>query len=340
MQYPPSPPTRQKLARRPQQDAIVQEPFERLDEHAEDFAAKADAEGTVDTYTLRLKRFVQWCKARGAKPLPCTPQTLARYLTDRARNGGRHGQGVKPATISVELAAIAWSHTQAGIAVEALPHRHPLVWKIWRGIRRDKGQPPRRVAPLVLEDLLPIVRALPDTLIARRDRSLLLLGFTAALRRSEIVALEVRDVTFTRSSMRVLIRRAKRDQEGHGAVIAVHYGQHRETCPAVALREWLRAADITDGLIFRGLARGKLGKALGDRAVARIVQRHVAAAGLDPAMFAGHSLRAGMASEAARQGKDDRRIMAQGRWSRAMVDRYVRGARIDDEHNATAGLGY
>jgi site-specific recombinase XerD len=317
------------------------EPLEQLDEHAQHFATKADAAGTIDTYARRLDRFAQWCKARGAKPLPCTPQTLARYLTDRARNGGRHGQGVKPATLAVELAAIAWSHTQAGIAVEALPHRHPHVWKIWRGIRRDKGQPPRRVAPLVLEDLLPVVRSLPDTLIGCRDRALLLLGFTAALRRSELVALEVRDVTFARSSLKVLVRRSKRDQEGRGAVIAVHYGRNPETCPAAALREWLRTADIGDGRLFRSLARGKLGQALGDRAVARIVQRRVAAAGFDASHYAGHSLRAGLATTAARAGKEDRRIMEQGRWSgRAMLDRYVRDARIDDEHNATAGLGY
>ena len=72
--------------------------------------------------------------------------------------------------------------------------------------------------------------------------------------------------------------------------------------------------------------------------VALVVQSAAAAIGLDAATFAGHSLRAGFATSAARAGKPDRNLMKQtGHRSRAMLDRYVRGARLSDD-NAAAGL--
>lgn len=69
-----------------------------------------------------------------------------------------------------------------------------------------------------------------------------------------------------------------------------------------------------------------------------IVQRAAAAAGLDASQYSGHSLRAGLATSAAQSGKADREIMKQGRWrGRAMVDRYVRDARLLEAENAAAG---
>ena len=69
-----------------------------------------------------------------------------------------------------------------------------------------------------------------------------------------------------------------------------------------------------------------------------MVQSAAAAIGLDVATFAGHSLRAGFATSAARAGKADRDIMRQmGSRSRAVFDRYVRAARLWDD-NAAAGL--
>jgi hypothetical protein len=74
--------------------------------------------------------------------------------------------------------------------------------------------------------------------------------------------------------------------------------------------------------------------------VARIVKRSAATAGLDPTLYAGHSLRAGLATTAAYAKKSDHAIMVQGRWkSRETVARYVRNANILDDHNAAAGIG-
>ncbi|MBF6090275.1 site-specific integrase [Nocardia cyriacigeorgica] len=75
------------------------------------------------------------------------------------------------------------------------------------------------------------------------------------------------------------------------------------------------------------------------RAVAELVKRYAARAGLDPALFSGHSLRAGFATQAALGGAADREIMRQGRWSNPRtVHRYIRTAN-PLEDNAVTKLG-
>jgi hypothetical protein len=54
----------------------------------------------------------------------------------------------------------------------------------------------------------------PNSLVGIRDRALLLVGFAAALRRSELVALRVEDVQFVAQGMLLTIDGSKTDQEG------------------------------------------------------------------------------------------------------------------------------
>lgn len=79
---------------------------------------------------------------------------------------------------------------------------------------------------------------------------------------------------------------------------------------------------------------------LSDHSVARIVKRAAAAIGLDPAPFAGHSLRAGLATAAARAGVAKRDIMRQtGHRSVEMVRRSIReGAVFRDNAAGQVGL--
>ena len=143
----------------------------------------------------------------------------------------------------------------------------------------------------------PMIRAmvatLPDTLLGRRDRCLLLLGFASAMRRSELVALDVRDVVDTNDGLVVTVTRSKTDQEGEGRQIGVPYGANPTTCPVRAFRSWIEICEITGGPLFRPINRhGQLGEErLSDQAVALVVKRTAQAAGLDPKLVAGHSLR-------------------------------------------------
>lgn len=164
---------------------------------------------------------------------------------------------------------------------------------VLRGLRRAKGVAQDHAEALTVPLLRRLLATCGDRLIDVRDRALLLVGFGAALRRSELVGLAVDDVVVVPEGLRVMIRRSKGDQEGEGAVIAVGR-TGSETCPAAAYTAWLAAAGIAEGAVFRGVSRhGRRETRLSTDAVSEIVQRRAAAAGLDPAPFSGHSMRAG-----------------------------------------------
>lgn len=212
---------------------------------------------------------------------------------------------------------------------------------VWAGIRRTKGVAQQGKAPAVTADVRAMVAALPDTLLGLRDRAILLLGFAGAFRRSELVDLDREDLEIGSEGITATLRRSKTDQEGEGRKIGIPYGVRPETCPVRAILAWLDAAGIEDGPMFRSVNRhGQLQPGrLSDKAVALVVKRQAQACGLDPARYAGHSLRAGLATSAAAAGVQERTFMAQtGHRSEKMVRRYIREGSLFRE-NAAAAVG-
>lgn len=300
-------------------------------ETAERYAAEARSEATRRAYRKQWRAFSQWMASKGVAPLPCPPELVAIYLAERAEKGAR------VSTLAQFLAALTEAHRMSG---HDSPRDAPVVREVWKGIKRRTGTSPRQVAPLLPDDLRALVRSCSKSRAGLRDRALLCVGFAGAFRRSEIVALTLQDVEFVDEGVIISLRRSKTDQEGAGEKVGVPFGSHRDTCPVRSLRAWIDAAKITEGPLFRSVSKhGHIGGQLDGRDVARLVKRRATAAGLDATRFSGHSLRAGLATAAARAGRTDRAIMRQGRWrSRATVDRYVREATLFDE-NAAAGIG-
>ena len=215
------------------------------------------------------------------------------------------------------------------------PAQREHVRTVLKGIRRTLGTVQEQAAPVTVEVLRLLISVLPATLAGQRDRALLLLGFAGALRRSELVALKVEDVQFVNAGATITLRRSKTDQEGAGTVKGIAYGENKYTCPVRMLKAWLKEAGITKGPLFRPLDRwGNLQAGhLSDRAVALIVQRTVAAAGLDPKQYSGHSLRAGLITSAALAGASETEIMRQsGHKSSQMVQKYIRVADVFKEN--------
>jgi len=298
---------------------------------ARTYAERSISDSTRRSYARDLAAFRTWCQARAVRALPAEPQTLAAYLADLAQTD-------RPATIGRKLAAIAVAHRDAGLKS---PTEHGMVKRTLAGIWRENGTAPHQKAALLVDDLRRMVAPLGASLLDRRDRALILLGFAAALRRSELVALRVNDVRVEEEGLVLTLQRSKTNQEGRLETIAVAYGSDARTCPVRALRAWLAAAGLVDGPLFVGLTPqgGLRSAALGDRMVAHVVKRRCKAVGIEPDEVAGHSLRRGFATAAARANKPDRMIKRHGRWkSTAMLDRYIEdGTRWDD--NATIGLG-
>jgi site-specific recombinase XerD len=304
---------------------------EELVERARGYAANARAGSTREKYVRDFAAFEVWCASMGFEALPARPGTIALYLTELV------GRGRKPSTLDRKLAAIAHAHRAKGLAWT----RDPGVSAVRSGIRRDVGVAPEQKSPVVVEELAMLLGVLGGGKLAElRDRSLLTMGFFGAFRRSELVALNVVDIERSREGLTVKVRRSKGDQEGEGAEKGIPYASNPAMCPVRALEAWLAAAAIAEGPLFRCVDRhGRVHvDALSDRSVARIVQRTATLAGLDAEKLAGHSLRAGFATSAARKGKSLDAIMRQTLHKSPKVARgYIRHAQVFDD-NAAAGI--
>jgi integrase len=285
---------------------------------------------TREAYRAQWGAFERWCRRHALDPLPASPETVALYLSARAQ------EGRKVATLALALAAISQAHQLAG---HDSPRSSRAVREAFKGIRRTHGSAPSQKAPVLAGQLRTMVGALPATLGGARDRALLLVGFAGAFRRSELVALEFTDLEFSNDGLTITLRRSKTDQEQIGRKVGLPYGSAAGTCPVRSLQHWLALAGIAEGIVFRSVDRhGNLGGVLGGRDVARIVKRTAVAAGFDAADLAGHSLRAGLATSAAKAGKAAHAIMkTTGHRSIAMVQRYIRDAELFTD-NAAAGL--
>ena len=126
--------------------------------------------------------------------------------------------------------------------------------------------------------------ATPDTPAGLRDRALILLGFAAALRRTELVGLNVEDLEETEGGLCIRIARSKTDQEGQGTVIAIVPGS--VACPIKSIKSWLAAAKITDGPIFRPIVKGGRVTAdrLSEKSVVDIIKCYANASGSTPSL--------------------------------------------------------
>jgi site-specific recombinase XerD len=311
-----------------------------LVEAAQEFARAAKSPATRRAYASDLRDFDAWCAGRKVSPLPAEPATVGLYVTHLARTRSA------ASTIQRRLAAISQVHQLAGHLPP--PTADWEVRQVVQGIRRSLGTAPAQKEAVLTATLRRLVASCDrKTCVGARDRALLLLGFGAALRRSELVALDVEDVTMTDEGLRIRIRRSKTDPEAHGDEVGVVRGQHPDIDPLRALQEWRAKAEITGDLpapLFRPITRHDTVRSgrLSSQTVALIVKRAAARAGLTEAecrRLAGHSLRAGCATQAAAEGAPERAIMRQGRWrSTATVRRYIRTGGLWQE-NASAWLG-
>jgi len=289
-------------------------------------AAAIDAElaaSTRTSYASAWRRWEAWCRERDIASLPAAPEAIAAYLAERAESGLCFG------TLDGACSAIAHRHHEEGLAD---PTADVTVRRVRRGLRRIMGTAPRRQAhPLTVDELGRIVSTIdPAAPIGARDRAVILLGYASALRPSELSALDLADIGVKPTGILVAVRRSKTDQDGHGQLVGVARGQHRQTDPVRALDAWLEIRPAGPGALFtRVYASGTATtERIGPRAVSRLVQERANAAGFDGVPVTGHSLRAGHATTAAVNGAPIDRIAAQTRHRDlgTLLKQYIRPA--------------
>lgn len=282
-----------------------------------EFAKKSKSANTWKSYQSDLRHFEKWCQHNHHRHFPAAPETIATYIIQLRESH-------KLSTITRRIAAISQAHFAAGLENPTLD---PKVKMTMKGLRHEYGpkQQKRKVKPAVASVIHKLVDPLGTSLVDIRDRALLLIGYAGAFRRSELAQLQVSDITVTEEGLRIVLRKSKTDQEGQGASKGLLYGSEEHTCPVRAWQAWLKASAIANGMAFRSVSRIRkkarrkdapepkevIGKSITDRTIANIIKRRIEASGLNPEEFSGHSLRAGLITEAARRGKSERAIMKQ-----------------------------
>ena len=97
--------------------------------------------------------------------------------------------------------------------------------------RRGAMDPPAHQVPGTVAVLY-----LGKPLLDRPEFALLLMRFAGAFRRSELIALELADITDTDDGLPIAVHHSNADQEGEGGAVGLPYGSNPATCPVQAWR--------------------------------------------------------------------------------------------------------
>jgi integrase len=286
-----------------------------LDVTVEGYIQASLSPNTQRAYLSDLAQFELW-----GGVVPATPEMVASYIASQTRT-------LSVATLQRRLTSISKAHTARRLPN---PTSAELVRATMRGIRRTNSQAAKEARPLLRDDLFAVLDRMGDTIRDTRDRALLLIGFAGGFRRSELVGLDAGDVEVVRQGIIVVLRRSKTDQYGIGRKIGVPHGRTRH-CPVQALEQWFARSGVKAGPVFRAVNRHGMiaAERLSGEAVSIAVKERVAAVGIDPAGYSGHSLRAGFATSAAMAGAPTWKIRAQtGHASDAMLARYIRSGEL------------
>ncbi len=288
---------------------------------ARSYAADALAPRSKRAYEGDWNAFAAWCTTNRVEALPAAPETVAAYLAQLAERGRRL------TTIRRALAGIAWKHRNSGNDWRC----PPLVWNVLRGIERTIGNVGTQKSAILAHDLARMLAVQPDTLRGVRNRAILALGWAGALRRSEIVGLDLNDLQFDGRGLSLVVRKSKTDAAGLGLGKTIPYARDRRCCAVLATLQWLERASLNDGAVFcRVVGDVVTDQRLLGQEVTRIVKVAARAAGLDPAAVSGVSLRAGFVTAAVGAGCPMHTIMRHtGHRSEQSARRYIRPSVLD-----------
>ena len=291
----------------------------------QDILAEAASANTTRSYASALRYWAGWHLARFGAPLPlpvpeaAVVQFIVDHLARKAKSGltwelpaavdavlvaagikGKLGC-LKLGTVVNRVAVLSSLHTLKKLAN---PCEQPSVRHLLSRGRRaaaKRGERPTKKTAITRPELEAMVATCDDTLEGLRDRALLYFAFASGgRRRSEVAAADLSDLRRIEGSQFVYrLEHSKTQQAGPTAtstpdkpVLGV---------AAEALSAWLSASGLTCGPIFRRLWNTRIGQALSPAAVAGVVKRRAALAGIE-GDFGGHSLRSGFITEGGRQG--------------------------------------
>jgi len=272
----------------------------------EDAVAHSKAGNTLRAYRSDLRQFAAWCEAHQLPTLPTTAETVAAYAVDQRATH-------RLSTVRRQLSSIAKAHLVAGLPN---PCASELLRATVAGLARQYPQAPKRAASMTPDYLRQTLAGIRGAELADlRDRALLLVGWSAALRRSEIAGLRWNGIEAQPLGVVLTLHGTKTDKLGQGQRSPLAAERVAAICPVRALRAWQAALVGIDPALVEGDApvfrqvnrHGGLGGGLSGHAVGAIVTARSLAVGLEG--MTGHSLRRGLTQAAHLAGVGDSAIM-------------------------------
>jgi site-specific recombinase XerC len=172
------------------------------------------------------------------------PETIAAWIVDLADGTDDRGPLCR-STINLYLSAVMQAHHTTN---HPFDRKHPLIARTWKGISRKKAKRggPRKAKPIMGSDLRDLITGLDPagSIIDARDAALLVLGWAAALRRSELVGSGSGYVQILERGLVVTLPTSKgsRDEAVENVI----------SCPDMptacdALARWARVAELKPG---------------------------------------------------------------------------------------------
>lgn len=311
-----------------------------VDQAAEQYLHDQQPDNTTRAYTADWNLWCAYCQALGIPSRDATPGALVGFAVWMER--GHHtttGKPAAPSTIRRRLyGAVAALRARGTALSPAIATKANDAVKAYErrlasdGTRTGRG----KATAVTVKQLRAICDELPHTLAGLRDRAILLLGFCLAARRDELAHLAVTDIHDDPNGLVIDVRYSKTSQR----TVAVPYGSRPSTCPVRAWHAWQHAAELDDGRAFRSIDRhGHVGASITGHGVGAAITRAGDHAGL-LTRITGHSLRAGLATEARRTGHDPHSIGQQGGWAgnSAVLHGYMRTVDQWDD-NALNNIG-
>jgi len=273
---------------------------------AEALAQHAKSGNTRRAYRAAIRIWCDFCETHGLCPLPAAPADIAAFLSAQ-RCPPPPGKALSANTLRLRIAALTYLHYVAGCPS---PTATAEVGETFAGISklaRQNGDGPKPKLAAKIGILREILAPIGTDLPGLRDKALLLIGFAGAFRRAELAAMDWAHIETCEQGLRITLPLSKGDREGKGVEVGIPYGVS-DLCPVRALHRWLGAAGITEGPVFRRIwavpsrvlppGSGTLRHAVGSEpldpgSIGRMIKTRGVAAGFDPAILGGHSLKRG-----------------------------------------------
>lgn len=251
--------------------------------------------------------------------LPTTTEAVVRYIAEYADQ-------LAISTLKQRLAALANWHQAHGFPD---PTKAPKVRQLLKGIRVLHPVQQKQAAPLPLLQLEKAVAFLEQeaaqarangdmqgVLKSTRDIALLTIGFWRGFRGDELSRLTVENTHAERYvGIRFYLAHSKSDRQNVGREYKTP--SLNTLCPVEAYLNWIEAAGIVRGPVFRGIDRwGNLSEtALAAHSLIPLLRGTLERCGVPSEIYSAHSMRRGFATWAASSGWDTKTLMEYVGWS-------------------------